>query len=80
MEEVIGSVAYCSIEQDRVTQYPKGAACVIFSTKESYIKAIAIHELVLRFSEGDRKVIFIKFNLFLNIHYNIIFRWRLNRF
>lgn len=63
LEDIIGPVAYCSIEQDKVSLYPKGAACVVFCSKEDYIKAIAVHEVLLRFPEGDRKVLF-SINLF----------------
>jgi len=55
-EEVIGNIVYCGIELDRYTRYPKGAACIIFSNKESYIKAIAAHEIVLGFGNYERRV------------------------
>uniref|UniRef100_A0A915MU61 RRM domain-containing protein n=3 Tax=Meloidogyne TaxID=189290 RepID=A0A915MU61_MELJA len=56
IEDVIGPVAYCAIELDPNHFYPKGAACVVFSTKESYIKAIAAHEVILSFGSFERKV------------------------
>lgn len=58
IEEVIGPVAYCTIELDPHHFYPKGAACVVFTAKESYIKAIAAHEVVLGFGTFERKVEF----------------------
>uniref|UniRef100_A0A183BIU2 RRM domain-containing protein n=1 Tax=Globodera pallida TaxID=36090 RepID=A0A183BIU2_GLOPA len=58
IQEVIGPVAYCTIELDREHCYPKGAACVVFNSKESYIKAIAAHDVVLSFGTFERKVEF----------------------
>uniref|UniRef100_A0A914GUV7 RRM domain-containing protein n=1 Tax=Globodera rostochiensis TaxID=31243 RepID=A0A914GUV7_GLORO len=58
VQEVIGPVAYCTIELDRQHCYPKGAACVVFNSKESYIKAIAAHDVVLSFGTFERKVEF----------------------
>lgn len=58
IEEVIGPVAYCTIELDPHHFYPKGAACVVFTEKESYIKAIAAHEVMLSFGTFERKVEF----------------------
>ncbi len=56
MQAVIGPVAYCTIELDRVNEYPKGAGCIVFCNKESYIKAIATHQLHLKFDDGNRQV------------------------
>jgi len=56
LQQVIGPVAYCIIELDRINEYPKGAGCIVFQNKESYVKAIAIHQLNLRFDDGVRKV------------------------
>ncbi|KAI1703395.1 RNA recognition motif domain-containing protein [Ditylenchus destructor] len=56
LESSLGNIVYCSIEQDKWTQYPKGAARVVFASKESYIKSIAVHELPIRFPEGNRKI------------------------
>ncbi|KAF7623409.1 hypothetical protein Mgra_00004471 [Meloidogyne graminicola] len=57
-EDVIGPVAYCAIELDPQHFYPKGAACIVFTSKESYIKAIAAHEVLLVFGSFERKVEF----------------------
>jgi hypothetical protein len=57
-EDVIGPVAYCAIELDPQHFYPKGAACVVLTSKESYIKAIAAHEVLLGFGSFERKVEF----------------------
>jgi len=61
LEKVIGRVVYSCIELDHSTQYPKGAACVYMDSKESYVKAIAAHKVILSFAascEGnvDRQV------------------------
>lgn len=53
-----GPVCYCTIELDRDHFYPKGAACVVFTSNESYIKAIAAHVVVLSFGTFERKVKF----------------------
>jgi hypothetical protein len=57
VEEVIGPVAYCAIELDQYHFYPKGAACVVFTSKDSYIKAIAAHDVILSFGTSERNVI-----------------------
>lgn len=49
-------MVYCIIELDRINEYPKGAGCIVFKDKESYLKAIAAHQLNLRFDDGVRKV------------------------
>jgi len=56
LEEIFGNVVYCCIELDRNTQYPKGAGCVIFATKEAYVKAIAAHDIILGFGASERRV------------------------
>ncbi|KAL3095289.1 hypothetical protein niasHS_007388 [Heterodera schachtii] len=58
IQEAIGPVAYCAIELDRLHYYPKGAACVVFDSKETYVRAIAAHDVVLSFGTFERKVEF----------------------
>lgn len=56
LEESIGQVAHVAIETDIVNQYPRGAARVVFVHAESFVKAVAMRELVLTIETGLRKV------------------------
>ena len=49
-------MAYCTIETDRINEYPKGAGCVVFQDEMSYRRAIATHQLNVKFDDGVRKV------------------------
>lgn len=69
-QEAVGGVAYVCIEIDEETEYPKGAARVVFSnqvidlvkthtvtmSQESYVRAIAMHEITVA-SCGNEKVV-----------------------
>jgi hypothetical protein len=55
-EEEIGQVAHVDIEVDNVTAYPKGAARVVFLRRESYLKAMAMREMILVIHNTQRRV------------------------
>uniref|UniRef100_A0A915PHP2 RRM domain-containing protein n=1 Tax=Setaria digitata TaxID=48799 RepID=A0A915PHP2_9BILA len=47
LQQTIGNVVYVSLEVDADTKYPKGAAQVVFDTRESYLTAIAMRLITL---------------------------------
>lgn len=47
LQQTIGDVVYVSLEVDADTKYPKGAAQVVFDTRESYLTAIAMRLITL---------------------------------
>ncbi|KAH7729155.1 putative RNA-binding protein orb2-like isoform 2 [Aphelenchoides avenae] len=56
LEEEIGQVAHVDIEVDSITAYPKGAARVVFVHRESFLKAMAMKEMVLSLHNVQRRV------------------------
>ncbi|KAM3727788.1 Cytoplasmic polyadenylation element-binding protein [Dirofilaria immitis] len=47
LQQTIGDVVYVSLEVDADTKYPKGAAQVVFDSRESYLTAIAMRLITL---------------------------------
>ncbi|VDM39851.1 unnamed protein product [Toxocara canis] len=54
--QTFGEVLAVTISVENGTRYPKGAARVIFGTREAYTKAIAAHFLKMKFAEQEKDV------------------------
>uniref|UniRef100_A0A914BXP3 Palmitoyltransferase n=1 Tax=Acrobeloides nanus TaxID=290746 RepID=A0A914BXP3_9BILA len=54
IQEAVGGVAYVGIEIDEHTEYPKGAAKIVFNSQESYVRAIAMHEITVLLNGNER--------------------------
>ncbi|CAG9536416.1 unnamed protein product [Cercopithifilaria johnstoni] len=56
LQQAIGDIAYVSLEVDADTKYPKGAARVIFNSRESYLTAIAMRLITLTTTDQVKEV------------------------
>uniref|UniRef100_A0A1I7XPC3 RRM domain-containing protein n=1 Tax=Heterorhabditis bacteriophora TaxID=37862 RepID=A0A1I7XPC3_HETBA len=56
LQSSIGNVAMVSIEVDYDTEYPKGAARVVFCHRESYVSAVARRHIIIHSSEQQKEV------------------------
>uniref|UniRef100_A0A914EQG3 RRM domain-containing protein n=1 Tax=Acrobeloides nanus TaxID=290746 RepID=A0A914EQG3_9BILA len=59
IQEAVGGVAYVGIEIDEHTEYPKGAAKIVFNIQEAYVRAIAMREITV-LSNGNERAAEIK--------------------
>uniref|UniRef100_A0A914CMC6 RRM domain-containing protein n=1 Tax=Acrobeloides nanus TaxID=290746 RepID=A0A914CMC6_9BILA len=59
IQEAVGGVAYVGIEIDEHTEYPKGAAKIVFNSQEAYVRAIAMREITV-LSNGNERAAEIK--------------------
>ncbi|VDN35055.1 unnamed protein product [Gongylonema pulchrum] len=55
-DRAIGNVSIVSVEVEADTKYPKGAAQVVFSNRESYITAIATHRIVFPSIDKEKEM------------------------
>lgn len=56
LNQAVGGVVYVGMEIDEQTDYPKGAARVVFSNPASYIKAIGIKRVTTLTNGTERNV------------------------
>uniref|UniRef100_A0A0R3S3V1 RRM domain-containing protein n=1 Tax=Elaeophora elaphi TaxID=1147741 RepID=A0A0R3S3V1_9BILA len=56
LQQTIGDIVYVSLEVDADTKYPKGAAQVIFYSRESYLTAIAMRLITLRTTDQVKEI------------------------
>ncbi|VDM92478.1 unnamed protein product [Onchocerca ochengi] len=56
LQQTIGDVVYVSLEVDADTKYPKGAAQVIFDSRESYLTAIAMRLITLTTTDQVKEI------------------------
>ncbi|VBB32474.1 unnamed protein product [Acanthocheilonema viteae] len=56
LQQTIGDIVYVSLEVDADTKYPKGAAQVVFDSRESYLQAIAMRLITLTTSDQVKEI------------------------
>lgn len=56
IQQTIGNVSSVTLELDSDTQYPKGAARVVFKNRESYLIAIAMRMITINKIDQEKEV------------------------
>lgn len=62
MNELFGNVCCAGIDTDPDLKYPKGAARVTFTTRESYLKAIEVRFVEVQMPDQRKRVSLIDYN------------------
>eukprot|EP00731_Ephydatia_muelleri_P020445 Em0013g172a len=56
MNEKYGNVSFVAIDCDSELKYPKGAACVVFTSHSSYIAAVSARFMQLSYGDMEKKI------------------------